>query len=55
MNKVVVDDAAKGVVPYFQLPMQKALAPQPGSRAPQAAGSAGDQSSPPVAEAGSGQ
>jgi len=57
LNKVVVDDAAKGVVPYFQLPMQRALAAQPGSRAPQAApqASGGEQSSPPVAEPGSGQ
>ena len=57
MNKVIVDDAAKGVVPYFQLPMQRALAPQPGSRAPQAAppASGGEQVSPSVAEPGSGQ
>jgi membrane protease subunit HflK len=57
LNKVVVDDAAKGVVPYFQLPMQKALSPPSGSRAPQAApqASGGEQVSPPVAEVGSGQ
>ncbi|HEY0282347.1 MAG TPA: FtsH protease activity modulator HflK [Rhizomicrobium sp.] len=56
MTKVIVDDAAKGVVPYFQLPMQKALAPQPGSRAPQPAPeTGGGQNSPPVAEPGSGQ
>lgn len=31
MNKVIVDDAAKGVMPYFQLPpMKPALAPQGG-------------------------
>ena len=53
MTKVIVDDAAKGVVPYFQLPMQKALAAPPEPRAPQASG--GDQSSAPVAEPGSGQ
>ena len=30
MNKVIVDDSAKGVVPYFQLPsMQKPQMPQP--------------------------
>jgi hypothetical protein len=29
MNKVIVDDSAKGVVPYFQLPtMQKPRTPQ---------------------------
>ncbi|HWA92113.1 MAG TPA: FtsH protease activity modulator HflK [Rhizomicrobium sp.] len=30
MNKVIVDDAAKGIVPYFQLPsLAKTLPPQP--------------------------
>ncbi len=34
MNKVIVDDAAKGVVPYFQLPaLQKSLPAQPNARA----------------------
>ncbi|MDE2134375.1 MAG: FtsH protease activity modulator HflK [Alphaproteobacteria bacterium] len=53
MNKVIVDDAAKGVVPYFQLPpLQKTLPAQ--TRAPQA--SAGnDQSSAPVPDQGGAQ
>jgi len=34
MNKVIVDDAAKGVVPYFQLPaLQRTLPAQPNARA----------------------
>jgi len=38
MNKVIVDDSAKGVVPYFQLPtMQKPQMPQPQPRADQGA------------------
>ncbi len=53
MNKVIVDDAAKGVVPYFQLPpLQKTLPAQ--TRAPQAS-AGGDQSSAPVPDQGSGQ
>jgi membrane protease subunit HflK len=60
MNKVVVDDAAKGVVPYFQLPMQKALSAQPGSRTPPAAqgqgqGTGGDQSAAPAPDQGGSQ
>ncbi len=43
MNKVIVDDSAKGVVPYFQLPMSKAVsAPSAPQRRP------GDQSSAPT-------
>jgi membrane protease subunit HflK len=34
MNKIIVDDSAKGVVPYFQLPsLQKTLPPQTPTRA----------------------
>ncbi|MDE1987517.1 MAG: FtsH protease activity modulator HflK [Alphaproteobacteria bacterium] len=43
MNKVIVDDSAKGVVPYFQLPMSKVMAPP---SAPQRR--PGDQSSAPT-------
>ncbi|MGA7675259.1 MAG: FtsH protease activity modulator HflK [Rhizomicrobium sp.] len=67
MNKVIVDDAAKGVVPYFQLPaLQRTLPTQ--SRAAQPAqsssqgqgqgqgqGAGGDQSAAPVPDQGSGQ
>jgi modulator of FtsH protease HflK len=36
MNKVIVDDSAKGVVPYFQLPQPpRPAAPQPAPRTPQ--------------------
>ena len=60
LNKVVEDDAAKGVVPYFQLPMQKALSAPLGSRTPPAApgqgqGTGGDQSAAPAPDQGSGQ
>ena len=65
MNKVIVDDAAKGVVPYFQLPaLQKTLPPQPRAAQPapsqgqtqgQGQGTGGDQSAAPAAEQGSGQ
>jgi len=46
LNKIVVDDAAKGVVPYIQLPaLQRTLPPPPASRGqpPQPAQSGGDQ------------
>ncbi len=43
MNKVIVDDSAKGVVPYFQLPsmlkpQEQAPAPRPQQTTPQASG-----------------
>jgi membrane protease subunit HflK len=34
MNKIIVDDSVKGIVPYFQLPaLQKTLPPQPPAQA----------------------
>jgi membrane protease subunit HflK len=58
MNKIIVDDAAKGVVPYFQLPaLQKTLPAQ--NRAPQSGAqgqeTGGDQSAAPTPDQGSGQ
>ena len=51
MNKVIVDDAAKGVVPYFQLPaLQRTLPQQPASRAT----TQGNEPAP-TAQQGSGQ
>jgi membrane protease subunit HflK len=51
MNKVIVDDSAKGVVPYFQLPsMLKPQATQPSNAQqppPQASSSDNDQSGAP--------
>jgi len=56
LNKIVVDDAAKGVVPYIQLPaLQKTLPAAPASRAPQPAQSGGDQPTVTSADQGNGQ
>jgi len=47
MNKVIVDDSVKGVVPYFQLPaLQKTLPPAP--RAPSQTGN--EQTAAPAAD-----
>jgi membrane protease subunit HflK len=44
MNKIIVDDSVKGIVPYFQLPaLQKTLPQQPASRASSARPQATDQ------------
>jgi len=59
MNKVIVDDAAKGVVPYFQLPaLQKTLPAQTRpaqSGQDQGQGQGGDQTAGPSPDQGGGQ
>jgi modulator of FtsH protease HflK len=52
-NKVIVDDSAKGVVPYFQLPnMQRPQAPQPDQGAARPQQSGGTVVQAPSADAG---
>jgi len=49
MNKIIVDDSVKGIVPYFQLPaLQKTLPQQPSSHVP----SSGQQGSDTSADQG---